>query len=385
MVSSRSSTLSCVTLPRMCSASRFWLVLSFSVVAVRVTPAQSVVTFPPPDAVLSDAKHKEPKSGVKMGPGNTISIQSGVGTPTVINVLAFSKDGKLIAAGKDFGRVVVWDVPSKKFVCAVETGQGIVRAVALSADGQLMATGGEGDRFSVKLWHLPDGRLVRTYGYFDGFPHTATFGPDGTWIVVSDNAGVTHVLDVATDKQLAELKGTYSPLLSPQGDVLMTVTKSSFILWSTSDWTQKRTMPRNPTYAMPLALSPERDSFIITSSGVFRLLRLSTGEPLPSIPNPELPKFNGAAGGFAAFGTGDVIFGHSDDRLWAWDTRSAKTCVSDLMYSESGSLSPDGKSLAGAKDNSILSQTRSGEGVWIWDAEKLAANCLDAAPAPATK
>ncbi len=158
----------------------------------------------------------------------------------------------------------------------------------------------------------------------------------------------------------------------------MTVSKANFILWSTSDWTQKRMLPRTPAYAMPLAISPEADSFVITSSGVFRLLRLSTGESLPSAPHPELPKFNGAAGGFAAFGNNNLVFGHSDDRLWAWNTSTNQTCVSDLMYSESGSLSPDGSLLAGAKDNSILAQTRSGEGVWIWDTGKLAAKCVGA-------
>src|SRR2546429_340249 len=97
-----------------------------------------------PEVMLRDAKHKEPKSGVQIGPGNTITIQSGVGTPTTINVLSFGKNGALLAAGKDFGRVVVWDVANKKFLCAVETGQGIVHAVAISPDGQT-------DRKSTRL------------------------------------------------------------------------------------------------------------------------------------------------------------------------------------------------------------------------------------------
>jgi WD40 repeat protein len=351
-------------------------VLFISLLTVGDIVAQTVVSFPPPDTILTDVKHKEPKSGVQLGPGNTLTIQSGMGTPTTINVLAFSKDSKLLAAGKDFGRVVVWDLPSRKFLCAVDTGQGIVRAVAISVDGQLMATGGEGDAFSLKLWHLPDGKLVRTYHNFNGYIRAATFGPAGAWIVVSENGGSIHVLDTSADKQLAELKDTYVPLMSPQGDILMTVSKANYILWSTSDWTQKRMLPRTPAYAMPLAINREADNFVITSSGLFRLLRLSTGEPLPSAPHPELPKFNGAAGGFAAFGNNNLVFGHSDDRLWTWNTSTGQTCVSDLMYSESGSLSPDGMLLAGAKDNSILAQTRSGEGVWIWDTSKLATKCL---------
>jgi hypothetical protein len=93
---------------------------------------------------------------------------------------------------------------------------------------------------------------------------------------------------------------------------------------------------------------------------------------------PELPKFNLSEGGFAASGHDNLLFGHSGGRLWAWSIGTGQTCVSDLMYSESGSLSPDATVLAGAKDNSILAQTRSGEGVWIWDTSKLAAKCLGA-------
>jgi len=125
--------------------------------------------------MLRDAKHKEPKSGVQIGPGNTITIQSGVGTPTTINVLSFGKNGALLAAGKDFGRVVAWDVANKKFRCAVETGQGIVHAVAISPDGQTLATAGEGDNFKLKLWHLPDGKLIRTYDSSAGFIHSVDF------------------------------------------------------------------------------------------------------------------------------------------------------------------------------------------------------------------
>ena len=115
-------------------------VLLLFVLVIRNLGAQSVISFPSPDAMLVDAKHKEPKSGVQFGPENTLTIQTGVGTPTAINVIAFSQDNKIIAAGKDFGRVVIWDVPSRTFLCALDSGQGIITAVALSADGQLIAT-----------------------------------------------------------------------------------------------------------------------------------------------------------------------------------------------------------------------------------------------------
>jgi WD40 repeat protein len=342
-----------------------------------LTPAQSIKNFPSADALLKDAKHKEPKSGVQIGPGNTITIKSGVGTPTTINVLSFSKNGTLLAAGKDFGRVVVWDVANRKFLCAIDTGQGIVNAVAISPDGRVLATAGQGDNFKLKLWHLPEGQLLKTYDSFRGYIHSLAFGPDGSWLVLSENFGATQVLDVTNGKRLLELKDTHSPVLSADGTVLMAVDKTEFTFWNTSDWTKQRALPRTPIYAIPLALNPQMNTFVISSSGGFQLVQASTGESLPNVPSQSLPKFNISAGGFAAFDASVpyVMFGHSDGRLWAWNSRSGQICVSELMYSESGALSPDGNILAGAKDNSILAQGQNPNGMLIWDTKRVALQC----------
>jgi WD40 repeat protein len=189
----------------------------------------------------------------------------------------------LLAAGKDFGRVVVWDVANKKFLCGVETGQGIVHAVAISPDGQTLATAGEGDNFKLKLWHLPDGKLTRTYDSSAGFIHSVAFGPTGEWIVFAENTGPTRVLDLATGKVLLELKETSFPVLSTDGTVLMTANKTEFIIWKTSDWSKLRSLPRSPAYAVLLAVHPETDKFGYSYAGAFALARLSTGELLPSI------------------------------------------------------------------------------------------------------
>ena len=368
-------------MPRMCSRKVLYLVFIL-VCSASFTDAQSVKSFPSPESMLRDAKHKEQKSGVQLGPGNTLTIQQGVGTPTTINVLSFGKDGTLLAAGKDFGRVVVWDVVNRKFLCAIETGQGIVRAVAISPDGQTIATAGEGDQSSLKLWHLPDGQLIKRYTSFGGYILSAAFGPNATWMVFSDNTSTTRVLDLTTGKQLLELKETHSPILSPDATILMAVSKTECTLWNTSDWTKLRTLPRAPVYAIPLALNPGIDRFVLTSSGAFLLAKLSTGELLPNSPVQPLPRFNGAAGGFAAFDTSGpyLLFGHSDARLWAWDSRNGQTCTSEVLYSESGALNPDGSLLAGAKDNSILAQGQSPDGVLLWDTKHLAAKCGFAPP-----
>jgi WD40 repeat protein len=361
---------------RVCPKKPFPVVL-FLACAAPIISAQTAKLFPPPDSMLTDIKHKEPKSGVQRGPGSTITIQTGVGTPTTINVLSFGKSGTLLAAGKDFGRVVVWDAVTRKFLCAIDTGQGSVTAVAISRDGQVIATAGEGDQFSLKLWHLPDGQLINSYRSSAGYIRSATVGPDGTWIVFSENFGATRVLELKTGKQLLELKGSFSPVLSPDATVLMVVTKTEFVLINTSAWTKQQAFPRDPVYAIPLALNPETDRFVLTSPSAFMLASLSTGKLLPNAQTEPLPKFNLSAGGFAAFDSEApyLLFGHSDGRLWAWDSRSGHTCISPVLYSESGALSFNGGLLAGARDNSILAQGQSPDGILLWDTKHLAAKC----------
>ncbi|HMD30547.1 MAG TPA: WD40 repeat domain-containing protein, partial [Candidatus Acidoferrales bacterium] len=313
----------------------------------------------------------------------TITIQPGVGTPTTINVLSFREDGTMLAAGKDFGRVVVWDVVNRKFMGAVETGQGIVRAVAIAPDGQTLATGGGDGKFSLALWSLPDCKPIKSYDSFHGWIHSLEFGPAGEWLVVSDNSGTTQVIEPGSGKLLLELKEAHSPVLSLDGAVLLTANATEFTFWKTSDWSKLRTLPRAPKFAFPLALDVQGDSFLVAAGAEFRLARATTGELLPDAPSLPLPKFNIAAGGFGAIdgGVPDLVFGHSDARLWAWNRRTGRTCVSEVLYSEAGVLSPDGRMLAGARDNSFFAQDKSPDGVLLWDTARIAEACrLGSAP-----
>jgi WD40 repeat protein len=339
--------------------------------------AQTIPGFPKPSFELKDARRKEGKGVFHLGSDKSITTDSGQGTSTAINVLAFSGDGRFLAAGKDFGRAVVWDVAQKKFVCAVDTDEGIVTAVAVSEDGQWLATAGQGDNFQAKLWHLPDGNLVRTYNYFGGFLHSLAFGPEGKWIVAWSNDGKVHVLDTTQDKEILVLDQMFSPLVSSDGQTLMTITKSTYEVWDTSNWTKVRTLPRPADFALPLALNTKAATIAIATSGQFRLMRLDDGSLLPNSPSPELPSFNPSDGGFAGFHPGSpLLFGHSDGLLWAWNSDTGRTCVSGMMNSESGALSPDGSLLAGAKDNSTSAEDSGDTGVWVWNTDKLTEECF---------
>jgi WD40 repeat protein len=337
-------------------------------------PAHAEKPFPAPDFVLRDAPHKEPKSGVQLGPGGQLTIMRGVGTPTVINTLSFSRDGRVLAAGKDFGRVVLWDVQNRKFLRALETGQGIVSAVALDPDGKIVATSGKSDNFSLKLWDVATGKLLKTLREDTDFIHTLAFDAKGAWLAVSDNTGKIHVLDVATLTPTFTQAGGYFAGFSQDSTSFLTANPKEFSAWTTLDWSKKRTTPWPRPIPTIIALHSVADRMAVYQAWGVRLLRLGTGEAIEGLAD-ILPKTSTGYPKFAAFSAdGTLLFASVDDRLWVWDTKTNQTCGTPVMYSGSGAMSTDNHWLAGAKDDSILSKERT-DGVWLWDLDHLLAAC----------
>jgi len=359
---------------------RFWL-LGFAtalLIAMGNASVSAQGVIPSPGSILYDAKHKEPKSGVEIH-GNQIVIRSGVGTPTTVNVLSFSRDGKLLAAGKDFGRVVVWDVTRRSFLCAIETSQGIVNAVAISPDDQVLATDGTNGDPGIKLWRLPDGKLLKNLGAGSSAVQKLVFGPDASSLIVAENNAVTYVLDTGSGERKLDLSGEWAPTLSLDGKALMTVSKADLILRSTNDWQKQGALPKLTKYVIPLALDTQLDTYIYgdaTDENSFVAVCLGTGEMLPNPRTVKLPKFNPSTGYFASLDpSSGLVFGHSEGRLWVWDIRTGKTCTSQILYSEGGALSADGSILVGAIDNSIMAQDKVKPGIGVWETSAVRKSC----------
>jgi WD40 repeat protein len=332
-------------------------------------------SFPAPDFVLRDVPHKEPMRGGQIGAARA-TIQPGVGTPTSINVLAFSGDGHFLAAGKDLGRVVVWNFLAGEVQRTIETGQGIVSAVALNTDGGILATGGDGDEFSVKLWHVFTGKLIRTIKLGQDVVKDLRFDSSGKWLAVTYNAGTGYIFNPNTTAPYLELKGVIAMRFSEDGTVLVTGDPEAFTNYNTTDWSRNSTTPRWPGYPALLAADVQRDRIVVYQSydGSVRLYRLSSGIGI-NMPDSGLPKQRTQEPTFVGFMLdGSYLFASIRDRLWLWAIGSNGVCESSAMYSGAGALSPDGRWVVGSKDDPILSNDRT-DGVWVWDVAHLTTAC----------
>jgi WD40 repeat protein len=348
-------------------------VLSSQETATQSIPARPIKAFPVPDVILHDAKHKEPKSGVQLQ-GGQLTIMSGVGTPTVINALSFSADGNTLAAAKDFGRVVIWNVPERKLLRALDTGQGIVNAVAISPDGKALASGGKGDQLSLKIWDVATGNILKELKNSQAPIGSLEYDETGQSLIVIDNAGILRVLNSSSWEPTLTLNSVRAATMSQDRKTLVTVDEKELATWTSSSWSKVHSSPLSKSVPLLLAAHIGSDRLGVYQFKSMRIVRGSTGEVILERAD-FFPKNFTWQPTFAQFNfDGTLLYASMDDRLWLWNIEKNQTCSTPVMYSGTGALSPDGRWLAGAKDDSILSKERT-DGVWIWDTKHLAASC----------
>jgi WD40 repeat protein len=350
--------------------------LAVIIAVLAITASVSAQTaFPSPSKTLHDVSHKETKSDVQ-AEGNQAAIQSGVGAPETINTLSFSADSKLLAAGKNFGRIVVWTLPDGKVAHVIDTHQNIVSALAISPDHAVLATAGSEDHPAVIFWNLQNGSLESAFPVQHPPVQELTFSQDGRSLVVREN-GAAYVLDVSTGKQ-AEMPSEHLPVVSLDGTDLLSTNGASFLLRTLAGWRTVKEFAAPSTSAWPMAVDTKQDLYVyadFASKQNFVAVKLSSNQPFQSKPL-GLPQFNPSVYFFASvLPDKPIVFGHNDGRLWGWNVATGKTCISPALHSESGRLSPDGQILAGSIDNDPAATKKIQPGVEIWEMPSLLKHC----------
>ncbi len=117
--------------------------------------------------------------------------------------VAFSGDGKRLAAGDKDGAVRVWDVATEKELCRFNHG-GAVNGVALSPDGGTVASAGMDGK--VKVWATDTRQPLPAPEGCPAPVSSVTFSPDGKYLACADWQGVVRLWDLAAGRERSRLK-----------------------------------------------------------------------------------------------------------------------------------------------------------------------------------
>jgi RNA polymerase sigma-70 factor (ECF subfamily) len=140
-----------------------------------------------------------------------------------VRAVAFSPDGKRVAAACDNGLVLVRDAEAGRIVKTLGRKEyGRITTVAFSPDGKLLAAGSAHKK--VRFWDMATGRETPVELNPPGAVTTVQFSPDGRTLVTAGD-GKVYLWDVAAGKELfrfeAGKEGARAAAFSPDGKLIV--------------------------------------------------------------------------------------------------------------------------------------------------------------------
>jgi WD40 repeat protein len=125
-------------------------------------------------------------------------------TFTTVLSIAYSPDGRTIAASTSSGEIRLWRLSDGRYslICLGHTNW--VRAIEFSPDGRYLASSSD-DR-TIQLWDLQDGTCIRTLGV--GIHSLGlSFSPDGRHLISGSDRHTIYCWEIQTGKCIREFVG----------------------------------------------------------------------------------------------------------------------------------------------------------------------------------
>jgi WD40 repeat protein/transcriptional regulator with XRE-family HTH domain len=321
-----------------------------------------------PDGKLLIATNKNQVKIYDPVSGNLVKTLDG--HQTDVTAIAISADGRLIASGALDGSAIIWDADSGRSLFQLSAHTDPIENLTFSRDGKWLVT--SGDDAAMRIWDTSNGNLLQEYADFSGVVFGVTFSPAGGRFAVSD--GTIHVWQFSvntTDGQTAISKqelftipDAASDTFSPDGSLLAGISGNVIKIWDAATGREALTLNGHTDWVMGLAFSPDGTQLAsVSMDGTVKIWSLLPGAETVAV--SSAPASFGTRVAFSSNGTMFATNG-GDGSATLWDAQTGEsrlTLQGHSMEVLSVAFSADGTHFAtGSLDGTaILWDTATGK------------------------
>ena len=208
-------------------------------------------------------------------------------TEQTISTVAFSPDGRHVAAASTTGLVKVWDVATQGEVARFKASSSTYGDLAFSPDSKLLALGRNAH---VIVWNVALGRETLKLGPHNGDIRSIEFSPDGRLLAAAALQGnEANLWEIPSGKSVATLRGHVQGVVcvafTPDGKTLATGSHDRRVkLWNVATQQEMATLPLDGII-LSLVFSPDGRSLAAGHEGKprLRLWRVPSFEEIEAV------------------------------------------------------------------------------------------------------
>jgi WD40 repeat protein len=288
--------------------------------------------------------------------GRELAVIEGVAPP--VTALAISADGGLVALGSMTGEVAVWDVAARRARFSTWSSSGLITRVVFTPDESGLVLGHVDG--SVSTIEIATGRATPLARRHQQFVRGIAFTSDGETLVTAGADGLVMLWDARTGREIGPLdrspRGALAVVAIPGGSLVALGRVSGLVeIWDVATRSRVDTLPGHTDAAIALAISP--DGRVLVSGSTDQSVKFWNLEArrarVDTLAGHEQPVYSVAFspdGRLLASGSFDATIG-----IWEVDTgRRIATLAGHTDRIRSVAFSSDGTRLAsGADDDSV--------------------------------
>ncbi|MGB3208654.1 MAG: serine/threonine-protein kinase [Crinalium sp.] len=284
-------------------------------------------------------------------------VRTLTGHSNLVRSVAFSLDGKILASGSWDNTIKLWNMDTNQLIHTLTGHSDPVSAVVFSPDNQIIASGSADG--SIKLWQSSNGRLMRSLRGHTDWIKSVAISPNGETLASGSDDNTIKIWQIDSGVLNNTLFGHLYPVssvtFSPDGQILASCSSDHTIkLWQANDGKLISTLTGHTDWIKSIAITPDCQTLVSGSrDNTIKLWQISTGKLIRT-----LTGHSKGVWWVAIAPDGKIIASASSDNtinLWRVDTGELIQTLKDHAKGvRCVAFSPDHRTLAsGSAENTI--------------------------------